>query len=287
MTDSVLTSLSVGTSPTARSKLKYDQFISELTNEETEIATKQLIDKSFINVFPKVERSYADPPIPDQKYVLISFIPAKGASPNDKGIYGMAKVRGVYPTIEQCDERSDFIIKKKDSIHKIQYAHVGMPFPLTLDSKYASETTEIDIKKDITTNMSHSIKESRDNDQKIMKEMQEKEKKLLEDSKKAKEAETKNEIIRDNYEDYITLRVKKAQLTWTYKEHQKKMEEIKNIIIKARKEISDVEEANPNYKDEYFEKYKQARVDAGLKADSDQLQNSFMKYLVEDVDLGF
>ena len=37
----------------------------------------------------------------------------------------------------------------------------------------------------------------------------------------------------DPYEEYITARVKQAQLIWTYKEHQKKMAEIKELIIKT------------------------------------------------------
>ena len=37
----------------------------------------------------------------------------------------------------------------------------------------------------------------------------------------------------------------------------------------------------------YYEKYMQARKDAGITEDIKEAQDNFIKFLVEDVDLGF
>ena len=66
-----------------------------LTDEQTDEALKELNVDNFIEKYPRVERFYCDPSILDQKYSLVSFIPAKGASPDEDGIYGMIKTRGI------------------------------------------------------------------------------------------------------------------------------------------------------------------------------------------------
>ena len=59
------------------------------------------------------------------------------------GIYGMVKVRGSYSTLEKCDKRSEFIIKNIDSVHKIYYAGVGKPFPITNSSDFSKDITKV------------------------------------------------------------------------------------------------------------------------------------------------
>ena len=100
--------------------------------------------------------------------------------------------------------------------------------------------------------------------------------KLLEDTNKDEEKPS---------DRYTTLRVKKAQITWTYLETQKKMEEMKNIIIKSRTEIEELEKQDESYAKNYFQKYCEARKSSGL--DNSNIKDSFMKFMVEDVDLGF
>ena len=81
----------------------------------------------------------------------------------------------------------------------------------------------------------------------------------------------------------MTKQVKKAQLVWTYTETQKKMEQMKQSIIRTRQEISEMNEKFPDYKDRYFEHYMKARRDAHIPDDD----NSFIKFMLEDADLGF
>ena len=210
---------------------KPDQSLSPLTNEEAKHALEELNNTAFVDKFPRVDKTYADPSIPLQNIGLISFIPAKGATPNENGVYGFAKIRGNYATEMEASQRAEFLIRNVDSYHQIYHCYVGRPFPITESSKYSAETSEIDIRKETSKNVSESIRGKKDDEQQQIREIKEKEEKLLEESKR-EEA--------DPYEEYITQRVKLAQLSFTYLEHQKKLVEIKDIVIKTRKLIDDM-----------------------------------------------
>ena len=67
----------------------------------------------------------------------------------------------------------------------------------------------------------------------------------------------------------------------------KKMAEVKEIIIRTRKEILELESKDSLYKEEYFQKYLDARKDSGLSISQKEQDTSFMKFLVEDAELGF
>lgn len=257
---------------------KPDQSIPPLNNEDTVEALKQLDDNSFIKKFPSIDRTYADPPVSMQNLSLFSFIPAKGSKPNDKGIYGFAKIRGSYQTEMEASQRAEFLIRNVDSYHKVYTVYTGRPFPLTESSEYSADVSEIDMKKDIAKNISHSIKDKKDDELKEIRDIQQREKNLLEESKR-------EEV--DPYDEYITQRVKSSQLQFTYLEHQKKMTEIKEIILKTRGIIKQMDQDHPTFQDNYYEKYMQARKDAGIKEDEKDTQSNFIKFLVEDADLGF
>jgi hypothetical protein len=248
---------------------------SPLSTEETDAAIQELSNKDAI--FRKVERSYADPAMREQVLGLISFLPAKGATPNKNGIYGFAKLRGNYPTLSETDARSEFLIRNHDSYNQIMTCYVGRPFPITSSRKFSEDVREVDIRKEAAETMGEAIKRQTRKDEREIKEIKERERLLREDVKKTKE---------DPYDVYITSRVKKAQLVWTYNEHQKKMAEVKELIINTRVDIAKLDEEYPEFKNTYLEKYTQARVDAGLKESTEESHNNFMKYLAEDIEDG-
>jgi len=257
---------------------KPDQFEPPLNDVEFQHAVNQVSDTSFIDKFPKVDRTYADPVIPLQNISLFSFMPAKGASPNENGIYGFAKIRGTFSTELESNQRAEYIIRNVDSYNKIQHVYTGRPFPITLDSKYSAESNEIDIRKDMAKTVSQNIKDKKDEEYKTMQEIKKKEEELLDDSKK-------EEI--DPYDDYVTQRVKYAQLAFTYLQHQKKMAEVKEIIMKTRVKIKDMDVDFPDFKNTYYDKYMEAREKAGIKESKMDAEENFIKYIVEDADLGF
>lgn len=243
---------------------------------ETEIkdAMKELVSSEYIKKFPRIEKFYADPQIPNQTYTLVSFLPSKGASPDKDGVYGMLKVRGTFATEEESMLRAEYLIRNVDSYHSIYNTYVGRPFPLAKTKKYISDTTEVDIKKKIVEETSTEVRKKRDEEAQTMKEIKQREEELLADVEK-KEA--------DPYDVYTELMVKKAQLSWTYHKTMEKMEDMKKNIIKAREEISKMKDENPDYHNQYMDKYMEARKKAGLPTTDD----SFIKYMAEDLDLGF
>ena len=263
-----------------------EQGAPKLSEDEVNLAMNELNNTSFRSKFTRADRTYQDPAISMQHIGLFSFIPAKGATPNEKGVFGFAKLRGNYSSELEADQRAEYIIRNVDSFHQIFHTFVGRPFPVTISSDYSAETSEIDIRKETTNTISNSIKSKKDEEQKTIQEMKEREEKLLEESKKAKEDDGTGDIEVDPYEEYITLKVKKAQLTWTFLEHLKKMTEVRDIIIKTREHINELDEEHPDFKDKYLEKYLKARSDAGLKnEDKSSLEDSFMKFMVEECNI--
>ena len=240
----------------------------DLSKEDTSAAKTDILQTDFIRRYPASEKTFADPNIPGQRYCLVSFVPSVDASPDKDGVYGMFKVRGSYDTEDECDERAEHLIRTVDSYHKIFTTYVGRPFPATNSSKWSADTNEIDIKKKVTEVISKDIKRQRQEEKKEIEDIKEREKKLMEDVEKDF----------DPYERYIELRVKKAQLVWTYLETQKKMDEMKQSIINTRAEIKELDEEDPSFLTSYRDKYMSARQEAGLKDDD----ASFLSYLGDE-----
>jgi hypothetical protein len=257
---------------------KPEQNIPPLTDNETAEALSALNNTNFTEKFPRVDRTYADPAIPLQTIGLLSFIPSKGATPNENGVYGFMKIRGNFATQIEADQRAEYLIRNFDSYHSIFHAYVGRPFPITVNSKFAAETNEIDIRKEMTKSVSENIKDKKDEEYRTIQEIKQKEEALL--------ADTKREDV-DPYDEYITQRVKLAQLSFTYLEHQKKMAEVRDIIIKTREKVSDMDTEFPEFKNTYFEKYMEARRQAGLSENKETTEANFIKFLVEDAPLDF
>ena len=250
--------------------------VPPLTNDETLKAMNDLCVGNPVPDYPGVDRLYADPPIPGQRFGLFSFIPAKGATPDADGIYGMAKIRGCYDNPMEIEQREEFIIRNVDSYHKIQRPYVGRPFPITIDSRFSAEKKEIDIRKKTTEIISGDIKTQKRDEQSEIRDIEERAERLKEDTSKDLDDVEPMEL-------YTTLKVKLAQLTWTYQEHQKKIQEVKDIIIKTRKEIKELDDESDEYAKNVYEKYMKAREDSGIPRED----NSFISYLCKDIKLDF
>jgi hypothetical protein len=251
--------------------LKYKQGVV-LSEEQVEAAMEDLNKREFLSKFPRVDKFYADPQHNNQVYCLHSFVPAKGATPDSNGVYGMIKCRGAFASQQEANDRAEYIIRNVDSFHSIYHSYVGRPFPLSRNPDYVKEVSEVDIRKEIVENVSSDIKKVKDDERKQIQEIKEREKKLIDDTTKPE----------DPYDKYTTLRVKKAQVSWTYLETMKRLEDMKNIILKTRQEIEDMDTEDGDYKTQYLERYYSARKEAGLGTD-----DSFLKYLEVEADLGF
>jgi len=243
----------------------------------TEEQTARAMETKFRSLeFPEIDRHYADPPIIHQKIGLVSFTPSKNARPDEDGIYGMMKLRGNFATEEEANERAEFLIRNHDSYHEIYHAFVGRPFPVTNKDGFEKELQTIDIRKKTVRLISEDILNKKREEEKEVKEMHEREKTLLEESKRAKE-----NLPEDPYDRYITDQVKRAQLIWTYHETMKKCEQMKDLIRTTNETIAMTEADCPSFRDQYKEKYMKARKDAGLTEENEE--DSFIKYLGMDL----
>lgn len=273
------------TSPLDRDKtIKYPVQTNEppLENNELKNAISDLCDSTYITKFyKKLDRRYCDPLIKNQLYGLISFVPSKGAQPDKQGVYGFAKIRGNYNTLQESEKRAHYLVREVDSYHKIYTAAVGRPFPLTISSNYSQEVDEVDIKKTMTESISNAVKRIKKQETKSIEEIKEKEKRLQE------EVDKENT---DPFERYTTMQVKKAQLTWSYDKTYRKMIGMQKSILATRKELEDYDKEYPDFKNKHYEHYLEARkksgVDINLQSDK-QKKDNWMQYLCNDIVLPF
>jgi len=224
--------------------------------------------------FTQVDRYYADPPQHNQKIALVSFVPSSGATPDKDNIYGMMKVRGVYATEDEANERAEFLIRNVDSYHEIFHAYVGRPFPVTTSDTFAHDIKKIDIRQKTTDVISEDILNKKRQEKNEMLDIKEREKKLLEESKRAQAGEPI-----DIFEEYITENVKRAQIVWTFHETKEKMKQMKETFANATIRIREINDLEPTFIDKYKEKYMEARKESGIPDDN----NSFIKYLGLDL----
>lgn len=244
-----------------------------LSEEEVTNAKNELI----VPFFPKIDRAYADDTYRNQVYCIHSFIPSKGAKPDEHGTFGFMKCRGVFSTEEEAKQRSEHIIRNLDSYHSLQISYCGKPFPVAEDvKKFASELDEVDIRKKVVKDISEDIKQKRLEDKKAMEEIQQRERQLREDVSK-----TEDEI--EPIENYITSQLKKSQLIVRYKELRKTLSDHKRLIAHACQHLTNMEKEDPTIKDNYMERYVRAREEVGLN----QAMESFMQYMGEELELDF
>lgn len=267
------------TSPADRGdgKLKLDIGAVHLTDKETTLAVNDLTSTTFVDNYPKFERQYVDPHIPLQTYSLISFVPAKGATPDKDGVFGMAKIRGTYDTQPECSERCHKLIREVDSYHDIHTVYTGRPFPITCDPKFYKNVQQlVNVKDKAQEVISDDVKAKREREREDIEETKRREKALLDAQNK--------EIPEKPMERYITLHIKKAQLTYTLVDNIKKLTQIKDNILRSREEIKSMDAEYPDFRNEYYDNYMEARKQAGLNNEATQ-HESFMKFLCEDIDI--
>lgn len=240
-----------------------------LDDEECNASYRECFVNSLIEL--AYERKYADPAIIGQKYSLHSFIPAKGAKPDEDGIYGMIKIRGTFATIEETNQKAEDLIRNHDSYHKIYHGFVGKPMPLTVKSNWSQKVEEIDIQKQTSKIIREDIKEKRSEEKKKVAQIREREKNLR---------DSVEQEATDPYERYTMLRVKRAQIIWGYLEHRKKIVELEEVFTKTLAEIKEMDEEDDDYSKKYIDRYMDARNQAGIPNDD----NSFMQFLDTEVD---
>jgi len=248
------------------STLEVDPIANNLTKPEYKEAKQELIKDTFVKFkFPRIYKSRIDPQINGQQYSLHSFIPAKGATPDKDGVFGIFKNRGNFSSQNEANEHCELLIRSIDSVNEIFIGYVGKEFPLTLNSNWCQETKEIDVKNKLDDIAKSKYKETREKEQKEIDEIQERQKKLLSEN-----SETKQES-KDDLDYYIMLRVKFANLKLSRENSLKQLRKEQEAIENAILEIQRKNVEHPEYKEEYMKKYKHALESSGIDINNNQL----------------
>jgi hypothetical protein len=237
---------------------------SPLTDEETAAAVAANYQQL---PFPRFERSYADPPLVNQQYALASFVPAPGASPDDDGVYGVMKIRGTFATLAEADERSEYLIRNVDSNNAILTTYVGRPFPIIArdGEKFGAKLNEIQLDEKLKDVVKTNDEKAKQQEEKTIKEIKSREKKLKEDVKVPDSDKPADER-------YTTAKVKLGQLVFMAYEYRRKLDEVKELVKKAQAEVKAIE--TPELLEVYMEKYMEARKEAGLEVTASSSSSS-------------
>ena len=232
----------------------------ELSDAETGEAVGAL-SKPLYRALVRVK---ADPDLHGQHIALFSFTPSVGATPNENGIYGIAKIRGTWGSAEQAEIEAERLIRQTDSANEILHVKVGQDFPLTKDPKFTSDFKTVDLSEKVDNEVKRDQESRKAQEKQEIVTLKDREADLLKQTKEVLAGTFKENTL----DVYIQAHVKRAQLTWTLRETERRIrEEIMPALLKAKAEVKQTEEAHPEYKDAYKQHYLQARRDAGIKDD--------------------
>ena len=120
-----------------------------LTDEQVEEAKKELINKDYIHLkFPKQIRMGRDPAIAGQNCAVISFYPSKEAKADNEDRFGTLKIRGVFSSETEAEDRAEMLIRNVDSFSSYFFAPVGVEVSIANDMiNYTKSLQEVDIRR--------------------------------------------------------------------------------------------------------------------------------------------
>lgn len=265
------------TAPTDRTSVFVPSNASPLDSSESVEAFKEL-SVAQKPLFTRADRRYVDPSINGQKIGLISFVPSEGATPDKHGVFGFAKMRGVFENEEKAQHKAMELIQQVDSHNKIYHVEIGSPFPIVDPSeseKFSSDVDEVDLRAEAKNCISKFVRKSGEEDQKKMEELQERERQLREDVSKTPE---QHEAERTPLDKYIFARKKLSDNLYVFTEHRNKLHEVKAVIEKAEKEADGIAEEFPSVLDEYKEKFDKVSKETGLDLSKDSMALMIKQY---------
>lgn len=229
-------------------KINYDPNAPPLTNEELQVAAKELI-----RTYPKVTRHKSDPTIPNKAVANVSFILFDKPQ---NGVHGLIKMRGDWPDDNVATKQAENIIQNVDSTQIIHQLHVGHWCLITNNEQYTLDQMDVKTKEDEMTLRDRAMKEQALKNQQKQLELQERREEL----KLTKENETE-----DSLDYYTKKRVARKELQGYINQGKEKLEKLKKSLKKVDNEIEKLDKANPNYTKLWLDNYNKARVRAGLE----------------------
>lgn len=242
----------------------------DLTQTSLDNATKELINTSFLKLtFPKRLKQRVDPPVSGQKYVVFTFVPSPEAVPDKDGVFGYSKIRYVTDTEEDAFTHSENIIRKFDSVNENLIGYVGKDFPITASSKYCDTTKEVDIRMGMDAAAKHNFQKQKEADDKEVKEIQERQRKLIAEQSNKNDDKKQPEDI----DYYLTLMVKLANVEIAFDKLAQQKKDYETVFKNTKQEIDTLNSKYPDYKEQFMKKYKESLETCG----ADPLQNPLIK----------
>lgn len=252
-----------------RKQLKTAQRMS-MTEGELDSAIEKMVRE-----WPAIEKRWNDPPIQGQNFCAVSFMPSSQAKPDNDGIYGYIKVRGVFETEEEYDIQCEKILNEYDSYHAINMGRVGQPLPLVNDDddRFTMEVNNVSLKQKVREEMAKNVREHREKQKDFVKEAEER----AREQKEKDDAALRGEV--DEEEAYTTLRVKRANLIFTLYQMFVSMKRYKDTLRQTISTLDDMDKKFPEYQQTFLAKYNYAAEQAGVPKE----KNHIIKYMVGDV----
>jgi hypothetical protein len=253
--------------PECIKSIPVDAVRDNLTAEQFE-AAQTLKNNNFLKLeFPRTRKVRVDPELNHQRFALISFVPSSGATPDADGCFGVSKIRGVFPTLEEADEWANNLIRNYDSYAEIDFVPVGKEFPVMADNMvYVRETKEVDVRKILDKTTKEYLDKKREQEKQQIEEIKKRQKELQ---------ELPQEEDKESLDYYIKLRVKRATSLMRKDEARNVMNQCNHVIDGTGAELNEVEEKHPEYAKQYLEQYETALKETGIKPQD----NPLIKYM--------
>jgi hypothetical protein len=229
------------------------------TDEEIREAMREMNINKPIEKFKRIEKLYADPPLQGQSIALFSFTPSMGAKPDQDGVYGMIKCRGVFPTQREANERAEYIFRNVDTYHKIYHCQVGRPFPVTFNENFFEEKEETELKKKVAETEGEFLKMSREEEETVMNGLKDRMRNIKEEMENAKNP--------SRIDQYITMHVKRATLQMHIQSLEKAIKEYTDITNIVVEKLKTYDEETPSLKETYMTDYLKETEKVGVDAD--------------------
>ena len=234
-----------------------------LSERQTDDAMKQL----YITPFPQLERGFRDPKLERQNIALFSFVPAEK---NELGLYGFAKIRGVFEDEDLAKRHARKLVKKFDSVNPIHHVEVGRAFPIGNVKVFKGKEDKV-ILDDMLEEAEKKLKrEDEESERANEKFFEERRKELLADVDPNKSP--------DPIEEYITKREKIANVSMIYEDYLAHLEKMKAIIKKTYVEMRELEKVDgvrENYRERYYAKLAQCGLDRDISEQGTKLRRYF------------
>ena len=203
----------------------------------------------------RVERLPVDPPIPNQEWALFSF---KLLPKPVNGVYGFLKFRGAFPTEEAYLNHAKNIIQGVDSKHRLfPYRH-GQWFPITTNDEFVKEEYEVSEQDELSRIYSNKDKEDNQKEMRKVRETQERERMLREESKR-EHADT--DSLR--YYAHKTMEIENIN-TWL-ETVRKRKRDLLNALYKNKDEIERLNKEHPEYIEQVEKEVEKIKKGVGLE----------------------